>query len=416
MPEAYIVDAVRIPRGIGKKGKGALADMLPQLLAATVLKAIKERNQLPEDAVEDVIWGTSAQYGLQAADMGRMAALDAGLGLATSGVTLDRFCGSSLTATNIAAATIMSGMEDLLIAGGAEMTSFTADWGGRMREAGLSLGLGGVNPRLQEKFPQTHQGVAADAIAARDGISRADLDAYGVESQKRAEDAIREGRFAKSMVPVLDDAGNVVLDHDEYPRPGTTIEGLAELKPAFAAFADMPSGPGKPTFGGLINQVYPDITIEPVHHAGTSSGNVDGAAALLVASEAGLAKHGLKPRARIVAMANHAEHPTLMLTAPSGAVAKVLAKAGLTKDQIDVWEINEAFAAIVEMVIRDHDLDRAKVNINGGAIALGHPIGATGAILVGMALDELERSRGRYGLITMCTAGGMAPALIIERV
>lgn len=416
MAEAYIVDAVRIPRGIGKKGKGALADMLPQHLAATVLKAIKERNALPEDAVEDVIWGTSAQYGLQAADMGRMAALDAGLGLGTSGVTLDRFCGSSLTATNIAAATIMSGMEDLLIAGGCEMTSFTADWGGRMREAGLSLGLGGVNPRLQEKFPQTHQGVAADAIAARDGISRADLDAYGAESQKRAEAAIREGRFAKSMVPVLDDAGSIVLDHDEYPRPGTTLEGLAELKPAFAAFRDMPSGMGEPTFGRLINQVYPDINIEPVHHAGSSSGNVDGAAALLIASETGMTKHGLKPRARIVAMANHAEHPTLMLTAPSGAVTKVLAKAGLTKDQIDVWEINEAFAAIVEMVIRDHDLDRARVNINGGAIALGHPIGATGAILVGMALDELERSGGRYGLITMCTAGGMAPALIIERV
>jgi acetyl-CoA C-acetyltransferase len=416
MAEAYIVDAVRIPRGIGKKGKGALADMLPQHLAATVLKAIKDRNSLPEDAVEDVIWGTSAQYGLQAADMGRMAALDAGLGLGTGGVTLDRFCGSSLTATNIAAATIMSGMEDLLIAGGAEMTSFTADWGGRMREAGLSLGLGGVNPRLQEKFPQTHQGVAADAIAARDGISRAALDAYGVESQKRADVAIREGRFAKSLVAVLDDSGKVVLDHDEYPRPGTTLEDLEQLKPAFAGFIDMPSGPGEPTFGGLINQVYPAIKIEPLHHAGTSSGNVDGAAALLLASQAAMAKHGLKPRARIVAMANHAEHPTLMLTAPSGAVKKVLAKAGLTRDDIDVWEINEAFAAIVEMVIRDHDLDRAKVNINGGAIALGHPIGATGAILVGMALDELERSGGRYGLITMCTAGGMAPALIIERV
>jgi acetyl-CoA C-acetyltransferase len=183
-------------------------------------------------------------------------------------------------------------------------------------------------------------------------------------------------------VPVLDDAGNVVLDHDEYPRPGTTLEGLAELKPAFGAFLDMPSGPGEPSFGGLINQVYPDIKIEPVHHAGTSSGNVDGASALLLASQPAMAKHGLKPRARIVAMANHAEHPTLMLTAPSGAVTKVLAKAGLTKDQIDVWEI----------------------------------IGATGAILVGTALDELERSGGRYGLITMCTAGGMAPALIIERV
>jgi acetyl-CoA C-acetyltransferase len=310
----------------------------------------------------------------------------------------------------------MSGMDDLLIAGGAEMTSFTADWGGRMREAGLSLGLGGANPRLQAKFPQTHQGVAADAIAAKEGISRAELDAYGAESQRRAGVAISEGRFTRSLVPVLDDDGKVVLDHEEFPRPSTTPEGLAELKPAFAMFVDMPSAPGEPTFGGLINQVYPNLKIEPVHHAGTSSGNVDGAAALLLASEAAVKKHGFKPRARIVAMANHAEDPTLMLTAPSGAVSKVLSKAGLTKDQIDVWEINEAFAAIVEKVIRDHDLDRAKVNANGGAIALGHPIGATGAILVGTALDELERTGGRYGLITMCTAGGMAPALIIERV
>jgi acetyl-CoA C-acetyltransferase len=296
------------------------------------------------------------------------------------------------------------------------MTSFTADFGGRMREAGLSFGLSGANPRLQAKFPQTHQGVAADAIAANEGISRADLDAYGAESQRRAAIAISEGRFARSLVPVVDDEGNVVLDHDEYPRPGTTQEGLAALKPAFTAFIDMPSGPGEATFGGLINQVYPDIKIEAVHHAGTSSGNVDGAAALLLASPAAVEKYGFKPRARIVAMANHAEHPTLMLTAPTGAVTKVLAKAGLTKDDIDVWEINEAFAAIVEKVIRNHDLDRSKVNPNGGAIALGHPIGATGAILIGTALDELERTGGRYGLITMCTAGGMAPAIIIERV
>jgi acetyl-CoA C-acetyltransferase len=417
MPDAYIIDAVRTPRGIGKKGKGALADMLPQHLAATVMKAIKDRNALPEDAVEDVIWGTSAQYGLQAADIGRMAALDAGLGVGTSGVTIDRFCGSSLTATNLAAATIMAGMEDLLLAGGTEMTSFTAEYGQKMRDAGLSLGLAGPNPRLQEKFPQTHQGVAADAIAANEGISRADLDAFGAESQRRAAAAIAEGRFDKSIVPVTDDGGNVVLDRDEYPRPGTTVEALAGLKPAFAAFIDMPSGPGDaPSFGGLINQVYPDIAIEAVHHAGTSSGNVDGASAILLGSAEAIRKYGLTPRARIVAMANHAEHPTLMLTAPSGAVTKVLAKAGLTRDDIDVWEINEAFAAIVEKVIRDHHLDRAKVNPNGGAIALGHPIGATGAILIGTALDELERIGGRYALVTMCTAGGMAPALILERV
>jgi len=416
MTEAYIIDAVRTPRGIGKKGKGALADMLPQHLAATALKAIKDRNNLPEDSVEDVIWGTSSQRGLQGADMGRMAALDAGLGLGTSGVTIDRFCGSSLTATNLAASVVMSGMEDLVIAGGAEMTSYTNDYGAKLHEAGFGSSLSGPNPRLQEKLPQTHQGVAADAIAAKEGFTRAQLDAFGVESQRRADIAIREGRFSKSLIPVVDDAGNVILDHDEYPRPSTTLEGLSQLKPAFAIFRDMESEPGGPTYGELITKVYPDLKIEPVHHAGTSSGNVDGASALLLASGDAVKKYGFKPRARIVATANHGEHPTLMLTAPSGAVTKVLAKAGLTKDDIDVWEINEAFATVVEKVIKDHDLDRAKVNPNGGAIALGHPIGATGAILIGTALDELERTGGRYALITMCTAGGMAPALIIERV
>jgi acetyl-CoA C-acetyltransferase len=416
MSEAYIIDAVRTPRGIGKKGKGALADQLPQHLAATVLKAIKDRNNLPEDAVEDVIWGVSAQYGLQAGDMGRMAALDAGLGVGTSGVTLDRFCGSSLTAVNLAAAQVKGDMEDLVIAGGTEMMSFMNDYGAKLREYGMGGSLGGANPRLQEKFPQSHQGVAADAIAAKEGIDRAALDRLGAESQRRAAVALQEGRFAKSTVPVVDDAGNVVLDHEEFPRPSTTFESLSELKPAFTAFLDMPSGEGEPTFRQLINKVHPDVKIEALHHAGISSGVVDGAAALLLASDEAIKKHGLKPRARIVATANHGDDPTLMLTAPSGAVTKVLAKAGLTKDDIDVWEINEAFAAIVEKVIRDHDLDRDKVNPNGGAIALGHPIAATGAILVGTALDELERIGGKYALITMCTAGGMAPALIIERV
>jgi len=416
MSEAYIIDAVRTPRGIGKKGKGALADQLPQHLAATVLKALKDRNDIPEGAVDDVIWGVSAQYGLQAGDMGRMAALDAGLGIGTSGVTLDRFCGSSLTAVNLAAAQVKSEMEDLVIAGGTEMMSFMNDYGAKLRELGMGGSLGGANPRLQAKFPQTHQGVAADAIAAKEGIDRESLDRLGAESQRRADVALKEGRFARSTVPVVDDAGNVVLDHEEYPRPSTTYETLAELKPAFTAFLDMPSAEGEPTFRELVNQVYPDLKIEALHHAGISSGVVDGAAALLLASDAAVKKHGLKPRARIVATANYGDDPTLMLTAPSGAVAKVLAKAGLAKDDIDVWEINEAFAAIVEKVIRDHDLDREKVNPNGGAIALGHPIAATGAILVGTALDELERTGGRYGLITMCTAGGMAPAVIIERI
>jgi acetyl-CoA C-acetyltransferase len=272
------------------------------------------------------------------------------------------------------------------------------------------------NARLQAAHPQSHQGVCADAIAAKEGISRTALDAFGAESQRRAALAIQEGRFDKSVVPVVADDGSVILDHEEYPRPETTVEGLAELKPAFAMFADMPSQADGPTFRQLINQKYPDLAIEPMHHAGTSSGVVDGAAALLLASKEYADKHNMKPRARIVATANVGDCPTLMLNAPVAAANKVMAKAGLSKNDIDVWEVNEAFAVVVEKFIRDLELDRSKVNPNGGAIALGHPIGATGAVLIGSALDELERSGGRYGLITMCAAGGMAPAIIIERV
>ncbi len=415
MAEAYIIDAVRTPRSIGKVGKGALSHMLPQHLAASVMKAIKDRNGLPENVIDDVIWGCSAQFGLQGGDMGRMAAVDAGLGIETSGVTLDRFCGSGLTATNLAASSIMAGNEDLMIAGGTEMMSHVMEYGGKVREAGLGGSLGGANPRLQAKHPQSHQGVCADAIASMEGISRAELEAFGAESQRRAAIAIGEGRFAKSTIAVIDDDGAVVLDHEEYPRPDTSAEQLAGLKPAFAMFKDMPSARDGLTFGQLINQVYPDIDIIPMHHAGISSGVVDGAAALLLASEAGMKKHGLKARARVVATANIGDCPTLMLNAPVPAAKKVLARAGLTKDDIDVFEVNEAFAVVVEKFIRDLDLDRSKVNPNGGAIALGHPIGATGAVLIGTALDELERINGRYALITMCAAGGMAPAIIIER-
>ncbi|GAA0319086.1 acetyl-CoA C-acetyltransferase [Sphingomonas oligophenolica] len=417
MAEAYIIDAVRTPRSIGKMGKGALSEMHPQHLAATVLKAIKDRNHFDTADVDDIIWGTSAQMGLQGGDMGRMAALDADYDVKASGVTLDRFCGSGITATSLAAAQIMSGMEDLLVAGGTEMMSYVTWYGASLREAGVKSagGIGTGNLRLQEKHPQTNQGVAADAIAAMEGITRAELDAFGLESQRRAAVAIKEGRFDKSVVPVLDDDGSVILDHEEYPRPDTTIEQLAQLKPAFGMIADMPSRADGPTFRQLVNQKYPDVTIEPLHHAGTSSGVVDGAAAILLASKAYVEKSGLKPRARVVATANLGDCPTLMLNGPVPAARKVLAKAGLTKDDIDVWEVNEAFAVVVEKFIRDLDIDRAKININGGAIALGHPIGATGAVLIGTALDELERSGGRYGLITMCAAGGMAPAIIIER-
>ncbi len=417
MAEAYIIDAVRTPRSIGKMGKGALSAMHPQHVAATVLKALKDRNNLNTADVDDIIWGCSSQAGSQGGDMGRMAALDAGYDEKASGVTLDRFCGSGITATSLAAAQIMSGMEDLVIAGGTEMMSHVMDHGAKMREAGLGgAGLGTGNARLQAKHPQSNQGVCADAIASMEGISRAELEAFGAESQRRAAIAMKEGRFDKSVVPVLADDGSVILDHEEYPRPDTTAESLAELKPAFAMFADMPSAKDGPTFRQLINQKYPDVDIVPVHHVGTSSGVVDGAGAILLASESYVQKSGLKPRARIVATANIGDCPTLMLNAPVAAAKKVLEKAGLTKDDIDVFEVNEAFAVVAEKFIRDLDLDRAKVNPNGGSIALGHPIGATGAVLIGTALDELERTGGRYGLVTMCAAGGMAPAIIIERI
>ncbi len=417
MPEAYIIDAVRTPRGIGKQGKGALAHMHPQHLAATVLKALKDRNNLNTAEVDDIIWSTSSQQGKQGGDMGRMAALDAGYDVKASGTTLDRFCGGGITAVNFAAAQIMSGMEDLVIAGGTEMMSLTAAMSQEDMESGKPpLGMGSGNERLNLSHPQSHQGICGDAIASMEGITREELDAAGLESQRKAAVAIAEGRFDKSIVPVVDDDGNVVLDHDEYPRPQTTAEGLASLKPSFEGLADMPYNKAGDTFRKQINRKYPDLEIKHFHHAGNSSGVVDGAAAVLLASKEYAEKHGLKPRARVVAMANVGDDPTLMLNAPVPAAKKVLAKAGLTKDDIDLWEINEAFAVVSEKFIRDLDLPREKVNVNGGSIALGHPIGATGAILIGTIVDELERQKKRYGLVTMCAAGGMAPAIIVERV
>jgi acetyl-CoA C-acetyltransferase len=418
MPEAYIIDAVRTPRGIGKVGKGALAHMHPQHLASTVMKALKERNDLNSADIDDVIWSTSAQKGKQGGDMGRMAALDAGFDIRVSGVTLDRFCGGGITATSFAAAQIKSGAEDLLIAGGTEMMSLITALGQQEAAAGLRTAstLGTGNKRLQKLHPQSNQGLCADAIASQEGISRAELDAFALESQRRAARAMREGRFDKSVVPVIDEDGKLALAVDEYPRPDTTAEGLAALKPSFAAIADMAADESGITFRQLINLRYPDLKIENVHHAGNSSGVVDGAAALLLASDAYARTHGLKPRARIVATANMGDDPTLMLNGPVPATRKILARAGLKTSDIDLWEVNEAFAVVVEKYIRDLDLDRDTVNVNGGAIALGHPIGATGALLIGTVLDELERRDLKRGLITMCAAGGMAPAIIIERV
>jgi acetyl-CoA C-acetyltransferase len=418
MSEAYIVDAVRTPRGIGKVGKGALANSHPQHLAATVLKALKERNGLDSADIDDVIWGTSAQKGTQGGDLGRMAALDAGFDMRVSGVTLDRFCGSGLTAANLAAAQIMSGMEDLVIAGGTEMMSMVNALGEAERAAGLRTAtrLGSGNARLEKRYPQSHQGLCADAIASMEGINRQALDDFALASQQRAATAMREGRFDRAVVPVVDDDGKVILAREEYPRPQTTAADLAGLKPSFVQVADMPLDANGTTFRKLILQRYPDLKIEHSHHAGNSSGVVDGAAALLLASKDYARKHGLKVRARVVATANIGDCPTLMLNAPVPAAKKVLAKAGLTVADIDLWEVNEAFAVVVEKFIRDLDIDCDKINVNGGAIALGHPIGATGAVLIGTVLDELERRDLQRGLITMCAAGGMAPAMIIERV
>jgi acetyl-CoA C-acetyltransferase len=412
MPDALIIDACRTPRGIGKVGKGALADIHPQQLAATVLKALAQRNDLNTSEVDDIIWGTSSQRGKQGGDLGRMAALDAGYDTKASGVTLDRFCGSGITTVNLAAASVMSGMEDLVIAGGVEMMSYVAATADPKEPPMMDSG----NLRLRARHPQSHQGVCGDAIATLEGISRQAADELALLSQQRADAAIKEGRFKKSLVPVYKEDGTMALDQEEFPRPQTTMEGLSSLKPSFAAMADFPLDDKGTTYGGLIRQAYPDLKIEHIHHAGNSSGVVDGAAAILLASPAYAKRKGLKARARVVAAANTGDDPTLMLNAPVPAARKVLHKAGLTVDDIDLFEINEAFAVVAEKFIRDLKLDREKVNVNGGAIALGHPIGATGAILIGTMLDELERRNLKRGLVTMCAAGGMAPAIIIERV
>ncbi|MEM9622535.1 MAG: acetyl-CoA C-acetyltransferase [Pseudomonadota bacterium] len=414
MAEAYIIDACRTPRGIGKQGKGALAHLHPQHLAATVLKAIAERNQLNTAEIDDIIWGTSSQKGAQGADMGRMAALDAGFDVKASGVTLDRFCGSGITSVALGAAQVMSGMEDLVIAGGTEMMSYTAATADPENPAMLDAG----NLHLRELHPQSQQGVCADAIATLEGIDREAVDQLAYTSQQRAQRAMEEGRFDKSLIPVYNPDGTLALDREEFPRPGTTMETLGALNTVFDMVAQVPVDGQGNTYGKMVTQVYPELEgkINHVHHAGNSSGVVDGAAALLLASKEYADSHNLQPRARIVATANMGDCPTLMLNAPVPAAKKVLEKAGLTTDDIDVFEINEAFSVVAEKFIRDLDLDREKVNINGGAMALGHPIGATGSVLIGTALDELERSGGRYGLITMCAAGGMAPAIIIERI
>ena len=412
MSEAWIIDACRTPRGIGKVGKGALAAMHPQRVGASVLKAIAERNELDTSTVDDIIWSTSNQSNTQSGDLGRMAALDAGYDPKASGLTLDRFCGGGITSSNLAAGMIMSGLEDVIIAGGTDLMSTY----GPNRHPNQSPLLDAGNLHLRAIHPQPHQGVCADVIATLENIPRRALDELALASQQRAARAIAEGRFDRSLITVTADDGSVILDHEEFPRPQTTIESLEALAPSFAGMYAYPLDEQGTSFKGLVEQKFPGLEVIHVHHAGNSSGVVDGAAAVLWASPEAAKARGWKPRARLVAMSNVGDDPTLMLNAPVPAARKALAKAGLTVDDIDIWEINEAFAVVAEKFIRDLDLNRDKVNVNGGAMALGHPIGATGAMLIGTALDELERTDGRYGLITMCAAGGMAPAIIIERI
>jgi acetyl-CoA C-acetyltransferase len=307
----------------------------------------------------------------------------------------------------------MAGMEDLVVAGGTEMMSYRPSL---PRDPAVPPLLDSGNARLRARHPQTQQGICADAIATLEGIEREVLDELAFTSQQRAAVAIREGYFSRSVIPVYRADGTLALDHDEYPRPQTTPAILAALKPAFEEMMDKVATDDGTTFGDLIRRAYPDLKVRHVHHAGNSSGVVDGAAAVLLSSRDYARANGFKARARVVAAAEIGDSPELMLNGPVPAAKKVLKKAGLTPDDIDLWEVNEAFAVVVEKFIRDLKLDRNKVNVNGGAIALGHPIGATGAILIGTVLDELERRGLRRGLVTMCAAGGMAPAIIIERV
>lgn len=408
MGEAWIIDAVRTPRGIGKP-EGALAGVHPQRLFSSLLRALVERTEIDRTDIDDVIAGVNTQQGKQGLNLARMAALDAGFPATVPGFSLDRFCGSGLTAVNVAAMGIMSGAQQLVMAGGIEQMSHTRTL---TREFMMDSG----NLALRKRIPQPHQGLCADLIATLEGFERAALDALALESQRRADRASREGRFARSLIAVRDESGAVLLDREQYPRPQTTAEALAALKPAFESFYDRPIDEEGTTYGALLRQAYPETRIRYLHTAATSSGVVDGAAALLLASPDYARSHGLKPRARVRALATVGDDPTLMLNGPVPAARKALAQAGMQTGDIDLFEVNEAFAVVPLKFMRDLAIDPARVNVNGGAMALGHPIGATGAILVGTLLDELERQDLTVGLVTLCAAGGLAPAAIIERI
>ena len=406
--EAWIIDAVRSPRGKGKKS-GALHEIHPQRILAQVLNALQERNGFDTAEVDDVVMGCNAGSGDHAMDIARMAALDAGWSLDAPGVTLNRFCGSGQQAVNFAAMGVRSGFQQLVVAGGVESMS---------RRSPMHIdGFSANNDHLRKQYDMVPQGISADLIATIEGFAREECDQLGIDSQNRAEAAIEDGRFDRALVPILHDDGSLALDHEEFPRPGASMETLSELKASFEEMgAHKPEGASR-TVDETAMLAYPGVgKIDHVHHAGNSSGVVDGASAVLVASPEYAKAHGMKPRARIVMTAVSGTEPVIMLTAPGPASERCVENAGMTFDDIDLFEVNEAFASVVLKFLKDTGVDWNKVNVNGGAMALGHPIGATGGMLIGTLVDELERQDKSTGLVTMCTGGGMGTATIIERV
>lgn len=401
MTHAFIYDAIRTPRGKGKKD-GSLHEVKPIDLLAGTLSALQQRHGFDTGAVDDVVMGVVSPIGEQGSVIAKVAALKAGWDWRCAGVQLNRFCASGLEAVNTAAMKVASGWEDLVVAGGVESMSRVP--------IGSDGGAWAQDPATNSGTLFVPQGIGADLIATLEGFSRDDVDAYALESQQRAASARSEGRFKRSVVPVQDMLGQTILDEDEFIKPHTTMQGLAALKPAFEQLGAM-------GFDAVAMQRYPQVErIEHVHHAGNSSGIVDGAAAVLVGSEQAGKAHSLTPRARIVSVALSGADPTIMLTGPMPAARKALAKAGLTVDDIDLFEVNEAFAAVPMKFMRDMGVPHEKVNVNGGAIAMGHPLGATGAMILGTLLDELERRNLKRGLATLCVGGGMGIATIIERV
>jgi acetyl-CoA C-acetyltransferase len=401
MIDAWIYDHVRTPRGKGKKD-GALHQATPVWLASTLLRALQQRNRLDTRLVDDVVLGCVTPVGEQGADIARTAVLDADWDERVAGVTQSRFCASGLESVNLAAAKVASGFEDLVVAGGVESMS---RW-----PMGSDGGAWFMDPRINQKLGFVPQGVGADLIATIEGWGRDHVDQFALASHQRAAAARADGRFARSIVPVTDIAGLTLLAEDETIRPNASLESMAKLDPSFAAI-------GAAGFDATALRKYTTIErIQHVHHAGNSSGIVDGAAVMLVGSKAGGARAGIKPRARILAAAVIGSEPTIMLTGPTPACRKALDKAGMTAGDIDLWEINEAFAVVPMKAARDLGLDRDRVNVNGGAIAMGHPLGATGCIILGTLLDELERRDLRTGCATLCVGGGMGIATIIERV